>query len=85
MENSPRLPCSAWIGFGLAFGLLGIGYLIAFVEMERAPEKKLPVIGQIAGFTLTNQDGKITTLADLTNHVWVADIILPVAPGRARA
>ncbi|MGH7975293.1 MAG: SCO family protein [Limisphaerales bacterium] len=29
----------------------------------------------MAGFTLTNQDGKVTTLADLTNHVWVADII----------
>lgn len=41
----------------------------------------LPVISQVADFTLTNQDGKITTLADFTNHVWVADIIFTRCAG----
>jgi protein SCO1/2 len=35
----------------------------------------LPVISQVADFSLTNQDGLLTTLKDLTNHVWVADIV----------
>jgi cytochrome oxidase Cu insertion factor (SCO1/SenC/PrrC family) len=44
-------------------------------------QKKLPYYGQIADFTLTNQDGQLTTLADLTNHVWVADIIFTRCAG----
>ncbi|MEI9962329.1 MAG: SCO family protein [Limisphaerales bacterium] len=75
------MPRSAWLGFSFVFGLLGLGYLIGFVEMERVPKNKFPIIGQIAAFTLTNQDGKITTLADLTNHVWVADIIFTRCAG----
>jgi cytochrome oxidase Cu insertion factor (SCO1/SenC/PrrC family) len=39
------------------------------------------VIGPVADFTLTNQDGNVTTLADLTNHVWVADIIFTRCAG----
>ena len=50
-------------------------FLLSLAEMSRAHKSALPVFGQIADFTLTNQDGKVTTLADLTNHVWVADII----------
>ena len=41
----------------------------------------LPVLGHVADFTLTNQDGQVTTLADLTNHVWVADIIFTRCAG----
>jgi cytochrome oxidase Cu insertion factor (SCO1/SenC/PrrC family) len=65
----------------LAFGLLGLGYLVSLTEMARVQKSTLPVIGQIADFTLTNQDGKITTFADLTNHVWVADIIFTRCAG----
>ena len=39
------------------------------------------MIGAVADFTLTNQDGKVTTLADLTNRVWVADIIFTRCAG----
>jgi cytochrome oxidase Cu insertion factor (SCO1/SenC/PrrC family) len=35
----------------------------------------------VADFTLTNQDGQVTTLADLTNHVWVADIVFTRCAG----
>jgi len=51
--------------------------LIRLVSM-RPP---LPALGNIAGFTLTNQDGQITTLATLSNHVWVADIIFTRCAG----
>jgi protein SCO1/2 len=45
-------------------------------------EAALPVLGQISDFTLTNQDGRVTTLTDLTNHVWVADIIFTRCAGQ---
>ena len=66
---------------GFCFGLLGLIYLAGLTKLERTRQNNLPVISQIADFTLTNQDGKITTLADLTNHVWVADIIFTRCAG----
>jgi protein SCO1 len=76
MPESPhQLPRTLWLGFGLLLGLLGLAYLLSLAEMNRAQKSALPIFGQIVDFTLTNQDGKATTLADLTNHVWVADII----------
>jgi cytochrome oxidase Cu insertion factor (SCO1/SenC/PrrC family) len=67
---------------GLICGLLGLAYLLSFVEMGHV-RKSLPppVIGRVANFTLTNQDGQATTLAGLTNHVWVADIIFTRCAG----
>lgn len=74
-ETPQQLPRTLWVGFGLLLVLLGVMYLLSLEEMNRARKSALPVFGQIADFTLTNQDGQVTTLADLTNHVWVADII----------
>jgi hypothetical protein len=71
MPEPKQFPRTVWLGLSLAFGLLGLGYLVSLTEMARVQKSALPVIGQIADFTLTNQDGKITTLADLTNHVWI--------------
>jgi cytochrome oxidase Cu insertion factor (SCO1/SenC/PrrC family) len=70
-----------WVGIGLLlFGLLVAMVLLSLIESSRSARQN-PVLGQIADFTLTNQDGKITTLADLTNHVWVADIIFTRCAG----
>jgi protein SCO1/2 len=80
-ENSRPLPRSVWLGFGLAFSLLGLTGLVGVLQNTRAPKTSLPVISQVTDFTLTNQDGKITTLADFTNHVWVADIIFTSCGG----
>jgi protein SCO1 len=80
-ETPQQLPRTLWLGVSLLFGLLGLTYLLSLVEISRVVKHALPVIGQIADFTLTNQDGKITTLADLTNHVWVADIIFTRCAG----
>jgi len=71
-----------WVGFGFVTGLLGLALLISFLQINRS--RHLPllrVIGPVADFTLTNQDGQITTLADFTNHVWVADIVFTRCAG----
>lgn len=47
----------------------------------KSGRRALPVYGRIADFTLTNQDGQVTTLADLTNHVWIADVIFTRCAG----
>jgi len=41
----------------------------------------LPIYGQVADFTLTNQDGQSFSLSDLKGKVWVADIIFTRCPG----
>lgn len=69
-----KLPQTFWLGAFIVFVLLGLAYLLSVIEFKQQ-QQPLPVLGKIADFTLTNQDGNVTTLADLTNHVWVADII----------
>lgn len=71
------------IGMGLVllFCLLGLAYLLSVAEYGQSKQKPLPVIDQIADFTLTNQDSQVTVLADLSNHVWVADIIFTRCAG----
>ena len=82
MAESPKqFPRAVWLGMGLCFGLLGLIYLAGLTKMERVRQSNLPVISQIADFTLTNQSGQVTTLADLSNHVWVADIIFTRCAG----
>jgi len=81
-ENSPRPPRTIWIGFLLVFGLLALAFAMWFAQISRQLVRPpLPVIGRVEDFTLTNQDGKISTLADFTNHVWVADIIFTRCAG----
>jgi len=58
----------------LLWALLWLGGMLWLMKV-RSEHPALPVYGQVADFTLTNEDGQKTTLADLTNHVWVADII----------
>ena len=80
-DTSRPLPRSVWLGCSLTFSLIGLAVFIAVYQNSRAQKTPLPVISQVADFTLTNQDGKITTLADFTNHVWVADIIFTSCAG----
>ena len=79
--STQRMPLTIWVGFGLLFSLLGLMYLLSLMEYGRARQKALPVIDQVADFTLTNQEGSVTTLADLSNHVWIADIIFTRCAG----
>jgi len=80
-DPSSRLPQTLWLGLGLLLGFLGLAYLLSLAEFNRQHRQSLPVIGAVADFTLTNQDGKVTTLSDLTNRVWVADIIFTRCAG----
>jgi protein SCO1/2 len=80
--SAQRWPLTILVGFGLFITLLGLVYLLSLVEYDQTRRKaSLPVLGQIADFTLTNQDGAVTTLADLSNRVWVADIIFTRCAG----
>lgn len=78
-ENNSRPPRTIWVGFLFFFGLLALAALLWLSKVVHEPP--IPVIGPVADFTLTNQDGQITTLADLTNHVWVADIVFTRCAG----
>jgi protein SCO1/2 len=80
-DTSSTLPRTFWMGTILTFALLGLAMMLALPLVGRHEQPKLPVIGQVANFTLTNQDGKITSLAELTNHFWVADIIFTRCAG----
>src|SRR5450631_1242868 len=78
-EIPQQLPRTLWLGMGLLLGCLGLAYLLSLAEIKQP--RPLPVLGQIADFTLINQNGQATTLADLSNHVWVADIIFTRCAG----
>ena len=61
--------------------MLCMAYALSLMELNHAHRHALPMLNPVAGFTLLNQDGRTTTLADLTNHVWVADIIFTRCAG----
>jgi protein SCO1/2 len=62
--------------------MLCLAYALSLMELNRVRRlQALPVLGPVADFALTNQDGRTVTLADLSNHVWVADIIFSRCPG----
>ena len=80
-QDSVRPPRTIWVGFLLLFGLMGLGYLLWLVQVTREQAQALRVIGLVAPFTLTSQDEKNVSLADFTNHVWVADIVFTRCAG----
>lgn len=83
MSDTPsRPPRTIWVGFLLFFALFALAFLLWAVQAARlAKQPKLHVIGPVAAFNLTNQDSQNTSLADLTNRVWVADIVFTRCAG----
>ena len=79
-EFSQRLPRTLWIGVILFLAVICVAYMLSLSELNNL-RRPLPVLGHVADFTLTNQDGQLTTLADLTSHVWVADIVFTRCAG----
>ncbi len=71
-----RVSRTIWVGIGLIIVLLCVAYILSKAETRR-----LPVIGPVGNFTLTNQNGSVVTLADLRGHVWIADIIFTRCAG----
>jgi len=80
-DSSSRLPQTLWLGVILLVAFLGLAYLLSLAEFKQQHRQPLPLIDAVADFTLTNQDCKVTTLADLTNRVWVADIVFTRCAG----
>jgi protein SCO1/2 len=81
-DVAPRPPRAIWVGFLLFFALFALAFLLWFLEAARNfGQVPLRVIGPVADFTLTNQEGQATSLAALSNHVWVADIIFTRCAG----
>ncbi len=80
-ETPQQLPRTLWIGILLLLLVLCLAYALSLMELHRVHQRALPVLGPVAGFTLMNQDGRATTLADLSNHVWIADIIFTRGAG----
>jgi protein SCO1 len=70
-----------WGGLALVALTLLLTFLLARLTSHTAPDQPLPVYGQIADFSLTNQNGRAVSLADLRAQVWVADIIFTRCPG----
>ena len=81
VENSRLLPRTIWLGVILLASLLGLDYLVSVAEVKHVKHHPLPVICKIADFALTNQNAQVTSLAELSNHVWVADIIFTRCAG----
>jgi protein SCO1 len=77
-----RLAKPNWITWGgpvLIGAILLLAYALLRLSASTAPP--LPVYGRVADFTLTNQNGRAVSLADLRGHVWVADIIFTRCAG----
>jgi len=77
-----RLNWSLLVGLALVLAILGC--LIVLLRYEPQPPRaseKLPVIGPVASFTLTNQSAQVVSLEDLQGRPWVADIIFTRCAG----
>ena len=80
-EPTERLSRTLWIGVGLLIVILAIAAALSQLERGRGRAVALPVLGPVADFTLTNQNGQTVTLAELRGRVWVADIIFTSCAG----
>jgi cytochrome oxidase Cu insertion factor (SCO1/SenC/PrrC family) len=85
MSNSDRqvrnVGWPVWAGLALVVLTLLLALTLPALKSREAPGQPLPVYGQIAGFALTNQNGRAVSLADLRGQVWVADIIFTRCAG----
>ena len=71
-----------WSGLTLVILAIVVSFVTTRIGFRVQSEARaLPVIGTVADFALTNQMGRVVTLADLRGQVWVADIIFTRCPG----
>lgn len=80
-QTTERLSRTIWIGVGLLIVIPCVTSVLSQLQTRKRPAPKLPVLSQVADFTLTNQAGQTVTLADLRGKVWVADIIFTRCAG----
>ena len=70
-----------WAGLALVVLTLLVAVQLTALKVRQPPGPPPPVYGQIADFTLTNQNGTPVSLADLRGRVWIADIIFTRCAG----
>lgn len=83
-ELKPQAQRFTWfVGGGLAMiaATLGLVYALGKIRSSSFADKPLPIYGQVADFSLTNQEGRVIRLSDLRGHVWVGDIIFTQCAG----
>lgn len=80
-QRSQHITRLLWLGIALTGALLVLAFLLATLKTRSSLGKPLRVFGQVAPFTLTNQDGQTIALTNLQGKVWVADIIFTRCPG----
>ena len=80
-QRGRRFEWVLWVGLILVLATLCLAYLLAQLRVRTFLGEPLPVYGQVADFTLTNQAGQAVTLADLRGRVWAADIIFTRCAG----
>jgi len=83
-ELNPRSKKIEWLVWGGLFLIIItvlLAFLLAQVRMRLSLGNPLPVYGQVADFSLTNQNGAPVTLADLRGRVWIADVIFTRCAG----
>jgi protein SCO1/2 len=80
-EPARKIQWLAWGGLTLVIAIILLAYLMAQIKLRTVLATPLPVYGQVADFTLTNQDRRAVSLANLRGHPWVADIIFTRCPG----
>jgi protein SCO1 len=80
-RQARRTQWPLWGGLALIGFTLLLVLLLAGPTLRSAPDKRLPLIGPIADFTLTNQNGGAVSVTGLRGQVWVADIIFTRCPG----
>lgn len=83
MPSEQRLKWTLLVGPAFVLGILACLVLLLRYNHEAAgrASEALPVIGPVADFSLTNQNGQPVTLEDLKGHVWLADIIFTRCAG----
>ena len=70
-----------WAGVALLMATLLLTFLLAQLRYRASLGSPLQDLGPVADFSLTNQDARPVSLAELRGHVWVADIIFTRCSG----
>jgi len=71
----------AWVALASAMVLLVAALGVKTFKLRGAAARALPILGPVADFTLTNQEGRAVSLADFRGRVWLGDIIFTRCAG----
>ncbi len=70
-----------WGGLFLVIATVLLASLFSLLRYRTALGQPLPILAEVADFTLTNQQCQVFTLANLRGQVWVANIIFTRCAG----